>query len=286
MVRRNLEYRKSILQLEEAQAIQRRLLASGIDSNLLSNAIEPIVDSYLDHVLWGQFGSYEGNIIQYVHQIREYFGILPGSRTHVTMRLELYYTDYDDIVTGKLPSEETTLSLDPGEQCHYSSPFSSFYRETKEGLSGTEGELVFSSKRLIFRFKIGGGHEVSWKRVLRAEVGAYNVLITTVDKAATWDTPKEKVRRYRGQEPFRLVAIANTLINKANEPSPTRRSRHISTAVMQAVWVRDEGRCVLCGSYEELQFDHIIPYSLGGANTEENIRLLCRTCNQQRGNRM
>ena len=30
--------------------------------------------------------------------------------------------------------------------------------------------------------------------------------------------------------------------------------------------------------------DHIIPHSLGGENTEDNGRVLCRHCNQSRGN--
>jgi len=45
------------------------------------------------------------------------------------------------------------------------------------------------------------------------------------------------------------------------------------------VWNRDGGRCRHCGSTENLQFDHIVPYSLGGANTAENVELLCGDCN-------
>ncbi|WP_369826057.1 HNH endonuclease [Kitasatospora sp. MBT66] len=32
--------------------------------------------------------------------------------------------------------------------------------------------------------------------------------------------------------------------------------------------------------------DHIIPVSRGGTNEPRNIRVLCRTCNSRRGNRM
>jgi hypothetical protein len=49
--------------------------------------------------------------------------------------------------------------------------------------------------------------------------------------------------------------------------------------VRLAVWARDEGRCVMCSSTADLQFDHIIPVAKGGANTVENIQLLCRRCN-------
>jgi 5-methylcytosine-specific restriction endonuclease McrA len=39
------------------------------------------------------------------------------------------------------------------------------------------------------------------------------------------------------------------------------------------------GRCLSCGTAEDLSADHIIPLSLGGANTIENIQVLCRDCN-------
>lgn len=38
---------------------------------------------------------------------------------------------------------------------------------------------------------------------------------------------------------------------------------------------RDGGRCVTCGAVDELHYDHIIPYSLGGSSmTIENVQLL------------
>lgn len=49
------------------------------------------------------------------------------------------------------------------------------------------------------------------------------------------------------------------------------------------VWNRDGGKCVCCSSREDLQFDHVIPLSLGGANVAENLELLCAQCNRRKG---
>ena len=60
----------------------------------------------------------------------------------------------------------------------------------------------------------------------------------------------------------------------------SKRSRHISQSVKDKVWNRDGGKCVECGSNQNLEFDHIIPHSKGGANTYRNIQLLCEPCNR------
>lgn len=52
------------------------------------------------------------------------------------------------------------------------------------------------------------------------------------------------------------------------------------------VFERDEYRCVLCGATEDLALDHIHPWSRGGPDSEENLRVLCRSCNSSKGARV
>ena len=62
-----------------------------------------------------------------------------------------------------------------------------------------------------------------------------------------------------------------------------RNSRAIPQDVRIAVSARDQGKCVQCGSTENIQFDHKVPWSRGGANTVNNIQLLCGRCNRRKG---
>ncbi len=66
------------------------------------------------------------------------------------------------------------------------------------------------------------------------------------------------------------------------EDDKPKRSRRISQSVKDKVWNRDGGKCVLCGSNENIEFDHIVPFSKGGANTYRNIQILCESCNRKK----
>jgi hypothetical protein len=63
--------------------------------------------------------------------------------------------------------------------------------------------------------------------------------------------------------------------------TPTREA--IPDEVKVFVWNRDSGRCVTCSSKQRLEFDHVIPVALGGANTARNLQLLCEVCNRAKG---
>ncbi len=60
------------------------------------------------------------------------------------------------------------------------------------------------------------------------------------------------------------------------------RREPIPREVRREVYDRDGGSCVECGSSFDLQYDHIIPVSRGGATNAENLQLLCAACNREK----
>ena len=58
--------------------------------------------------------------------------------------------------------------------------------------------------------------------------------------------------------------------------------RTISASVKKAVFERDKGRCTKCRSTYKLEYDHMMPFSMGGESTVDNLRILCFSCSQRR----
>src|SRR5690606_2108704 len=52
-------------------------------------------------------------------------------------------------------------------------------------------------------------------------------------------------------------------------------------AIRRQVWQRAQGRCENCGSIYALEIDHMEASALVGGDSQENLRLLCRCCNQR-----
>jgi 5-methylcytosine-specific restriction endonuclease McrA len=94
-----------------------------------------------------------------------------------------------------------------------------------------------------------------------------------------------KMPRRSTTVPDKLVGRLESYINEFIE-SPRLaeyRKRVIPPHVKLVAWVRDKGQCAHCGSTQELQFDHIIPFSKGGTSkTPNNIQLLCARCNSKK----
>jgi 5-methylcytosine-specific restriction protein A len=54
------------------------------------------------------------------------------------------------------------------------------------------------------------------------------------------------------------------------------------------VFRRDGYRCQHCGHEAhaaDLEVDHVLPWSWGGDDDQENLQTLCRSCNRKKGDR-
>lgn len=125
------------------------------------------------------------------------------------------------------------------------------------------------------------------------------------------DSALDKISRVKGliahQHPyltngevFELVLdLALEIWNptRTNEKSPAAprvksdskrvtEGRKPTASLRRDVWNRAHGRCELCYSHFKLEVDHRLPFALGGKTVRENLRLLCRNCNQRESVRM
>lgn len=112
-----------------------------------------------------------------------------------------------------------------------------------------------------------------------ADNGYFHLVDSWIEKA-----PERSVFK------FKLVAIESEDSDEAAEASlhtEASRRRLIPSFVKQEVWKRDQGKCVECGASDELNFDHVVPFSKGGSSmTAANVQLLCARHNLQKSARI
>ncbi len=73
-------------------------------------------------------------------------------------------------------------------------------------------------------------------------------------------------------------------------PSVIRLNRYINIPYKKVnlsrynIFKRDGNRCVYCNSSEGLTIDHVVPRSMGGRDSWENLVTACQKCNARKGN--
>src|SRR5690606_31916768 len=109
---------------------------------------------------------------------------------------------------------------------------------------------------------------------------------------------RERAARWRAQNRARDVAASSRW--RKNNPERHKAIIWRRNAKLRALkgsftaedWsalkARYDYRCLCCGRREPeivLSVDHVVPISLGGSNTIDNIQPLCKPCNSSKGNR-
>ncbi len=101
-----------------------------------------------------------------------------------------------------------------------------------------------------------------------------------IKKAVYQRERKKMIERIALDELIAEGLVFNVFTTKDGHREP------IPSDIANAVWNRDGGQCCICGSRSELEFDHIIPISKGGATTFRNLQLLCKKCNTRKSDRI
>lgn len=194
-------------------------------------------------------------------------------------RLE-YLKYLSAIRQGRLPSIRTSVHLESDEICHMEMA-ATYHKVNARSVSYLQGTLVATNKKLTF-LSPSGGAEIPWKRIMRVSREGHGVYLELSTKKAN------------GQYDVSDPTLAELLIDMAVKiakrqlipPMSAGDTRHIPQHIKQAVWQRDRGKCVQCSATAYLEFDHIIPFSKGGASSVNNVQLLCRKCNLTKGARL
>lgn len=110
---------------------------------------------------------------------------------------------------------------------------------------------------------------------------AYREMVLRNEKAEIKEKLLEKQRKRDLEKQITQELIEDgKLFPEANKRPPIPRE------LVDAIWNRDKGQCVYCGSNENIHIDHIIPFSKGGATCLENLQLLCEKCNLQKSDKI
>src|ERR1700753_3047084 len=104
----------------------------------------------------------------------------------------------------------------------------------------------------------------SWQDAIKA------VFLDRVNIVSEYDVA---VRSPSFQMRLPSVVSLKTYVKPSRSPAFTRFN----------VFLRDRFQCQYCGCRDDLTFDHVIPRSLGGQTTWENVVTACSPCNLRKG---
>lgn len=143
------------------------------------------------------------------------------------------------------------------------------------------GSIALLDSRAIFR-SATKAQQINYRKIITLNGDTQNIQFQLENKPIwslrlneqnTWFLPM-----------FRMaVALANQTVTRSGDGA---RTRHIPRDVRQRVWQLYGGQCADCGARDYLEFDHIVPVAKGGSNSDKNVQLLCRKCNQKKSDKI
>ncbi len=188
----------------------------------------------------------------------------------------------EKISSGEIPSRtDHNIMTTANEFVWHCQPNVRLVQKLKNDIKYHEGEIFVTSERVFF-MSHDKPLEIPLKNIVRFKANGANFSILGKTSKAN--------AVFRLNDSDILEAYISQALNKFHRKldfSQTANStRHIPQSVRQEVWVRDRGQCVQCQARQYLEYDHMIPFSLGGSNSAQNIQLLCRKCNLNKRDRI
>lgn len=101
---------------------------------------------------------------------------------------------------------------------------------------------------------------------------------------------QEVKRLHEDEEVQKTKGIYEFLLCRDGDPYAGRllNLRSFDKRDKLAAYSRQEGKCKVCGrkfAYEEMEGDHIVPWSKGGRTIPENCQMLCKECNGRKSDK-
>lgn len=216
---------------------------------------------------------------KYIYQVQQQLGIPANLAKPLLDRLE-YLKRISNIRQGNLPIIPASIHLETDEKCHLEI-VAAYQKVNTKSITIINGRLVATNKKLHF-LSPKGGWTIQWNNIMRVERDSRSIYLELSTKKGNGC--------YLVIDPLLAEATIDTLVRLAKRqllaPQKNGSSRHIPHDIKTAVYQRDQGKCVQCSDTSYMEFDHIIPFSKGGANTLNNVQLLCRRCNLAKGDRI
>lgn len=229
---------------------------------------------------------------------------------------ERFFCNWHPMNTYELDQVELLLYLQDVElefskQSKYKAVSKKLHRELfnkVERLEDNRIDLTYHEDKS--RYYIRGTSE-AWKLIRQTCLPLISTLLIEV-KSSNDDGSCDYVVRILRSDEERAANPTSGMKSKSRKKKPQRKakqtrvkpipedSRTISDDLKDRVWRRDQGMCQanykldsrldkntgeVCGSNENLEFDHIVPFSRGGKTTYRNLQLLCRTHNRIKSDR-
>ena len=176
------------------------------------------------------------------------------------------------IRSGDLDMVRTSAMMPSTEVCYWSTP-ATYHKVLSSSTKTLYGLLVVTDHKVRF-VSPTGGFEFPLSKLATVNLQEPSGVVFEL-------TRSQGNGYYALQGAVLLYEIMQVLLNMHHRKVlyGQSASRSIPQAVKNAVYQRDGGRCAECGDDQYLEFDHVLPFSKGGASSETNVQLLCRRCN-------